>query len=347
MKEKIVIGVTGLNAIDNPGPGVPVIRALRESKDFDVRIIGLSYESLEPAIYMKDLVDKTYQIPYPTAGTTVLMQRLQYIQAIENIQVIIPNFDAELYSFMKLEKELKAMGIHMFLPTVEQFEERHKVNLNAYGKKYGIKVPATRIINSTAELLTINDEFTYPIVVKGKYYDASIAYNVDQAITIFNKISHKWGLPILVQQFVYGSEYNVIALGDGKGNTIGAVPMRKQFITDKGKAWAGIAIDEQNLLEMARKVIAETKWRGCFELELMKTNQNEYYLIEINPRIPAWVYLAVGAGQNLPEALVKLALGKDVNPFPPYQVGKMFIRYAYDMIVDLQDFEKISTMGEL
>jgi carbamoyl-phosphate synthase large subunit len=51
------------------------------------------------------------------------------------------------------------------------------------------------------------------------------------------------------------------------------------------------------------------------ELELIKTSGNDLYLIEINPRIPAWVYLAVGAGQNLPEALVKLALGIEVEPF--------------------------------
>ena len=41
---QLVIAITGLNAIDSPGPGVPVIRALRDSKIFDVRIIGLSYE---------------------------------------------------------------------------------------------------------------------------------------------------------------------------------------------------------------------------------------------------------------------------------------------------------------
>ena len=39
------IAVTGLNAIDSPGPGIAVIRMLREAKRFKVRIIGLSYES--------------------------------------------------------------------------------------------------------------------------------------------------------------------------------------------------------------------------------------------------------------------------------------------------------------
>lgn len=71
-KNKIVVAITGLNAIDSPGPGVAVIRAIRECEDYEVRIIGLAYESLEPGIYMHNIVDKTYQIPYPSAGTDAL-----------------------------------------------------------------------------------------------------------------------------------------------------------------------------------------------------------------------------------------------------------------------------------
>jgi carbamoyl-phosphate synthase large subunit len=83
------------------------------------------------------------------------------------------------------------------------------------------------------------------------------------------------------------------------------------------------------------------------ELEIVKSSKNELYIIEINPRIPAWVYLAVGAGQNLPEALVKLALGEEVPPYESYEVGKMFVRYSYDLITSLKEFEKLSTLGEL
>jgi carbamoyl-phosphate synthase large subunit len=83
------------------------------------------------------------------------------------------------------------------------------------------------------------------------------------------------------------------------------------------------------------------------ELEIVKSHKNELYIIEINPRIPAWVYLAVGAGQNLPDALVKLALGMEVQPFTSYEVGKMFIRYSYDLITNVKEFEKLSTLGEL
>ena len=347
MRPKIKIAVTGLNAIDNPGPGVAVIRGLLEAKSFDATIIGLAYESLEPGIYMHDIVDRTYQIPYPTSGTDLLLERLTYINEKESLDVIIPNFDAELFSFMKLEPKLKNMGIHMFMPTLEQFEERLKVNLPKFGKEYDINVPKSESIYSISDFKKYKDDFDWPIVVKGKHYDAKIAYNKDQLQTHFNKISAKWGLPIIIQEFAHGSEYNVTGVGDGNGNTLSAVPMRKQYITDIGKAWGGIAITDSKLLDLTHHFIKKTKWRGAFELELMKNKDGEFYLLEINPRIPAWVYLAVGVGQNIPELIVNLALGNDVEPITTFKAGKMFIRYSWEMIVDLEEFEKISTTGEL
>lgn len=346
-KIKLTLAATGLNNTDNPGPGIPVIRGIKESNAFDLRVIGLAYETLEPGIYMEDMVDKVYIIPYPSEGTEALIQRIAHINSIENIDVLIPNFDAELFTFMKAEQKLIEIGIRTFLPTIEQFEERHKSNLPEFGKKYNINVPESKPILNHDEIKKIRDDFEYPVMVKGKFYDAWVAYNEEQVRIYFNKISAKWGLPVIIQEFVKGTEVNVIALGDGKGNTIGAVPMRKQYITDKGKAWGGITLDAPEMLELTDHIIKSTRWKGGMELELIRTSNNELFVIEINPRIPAWVYLAVGAGQNLPEALVKLALGKEVKPYSGYDIGKMFVRYSWDMIVDLKKFEKISTEGEI
>ena len=346
-KKKLVLAATGLNNTDNPGPGIPVIRAIKESPDLDVRVVGLVYETLEPGIYMRDLVDKVYMMPYPSEGSEAVLERLSYIHHREKIDLLIPNFDAELYTFIKLEKVLHEMGIRTFLPTLEQLEERHKNNLNTFGKKYDLLVPVSKPLLYEGDIPRLQEDFDFPVMVKGKFYDAYIAYNEEQVLSHFNKISAKWGLPVIIQEFIRGTEVNVVALGDGRGNTLGAVPMRKQYITDKGKAWGGITLDNPEMLELTRRIISATRWRGGMELELIRTDNNKYYILEINPRIPAWVYLAVGAGQNLPEALVKLALGMEVKPFTSYDVGKIFVRYSYDMIIDMKDFEKISTTGEI
>lgn len=346
-KISLTIAVSGLNNTDNPGPGVPFIRAVKESDRFDLKIIGLAYENLEPGIYMHDMADKVYKMPYPSEGKQTFLERMAYINQKENIDVLIPNFDAELHTVMISEKELKTMNIKTFLPTIEQFEERHKTELYSFGKKYDIKVPRSFSIASQADINKIPSDFEFPVMVKGKFYDAYIAYNTNHITNFFNKISAQWGVPVIVQEFVKGTEVNVVALGDGEGNTIGAVPMRKQYITDKGKAWGGITIDDSKMIELTKKLIAAVKWRGGMELELIKTINNEYYLIEINPRLPAWLYLAVGAGQNLPEAMLLLALGEKVEPFTKFEIAKMFVRYSYDIIADLDDFQKISMNGEL
>lgn len=346
-KKQIVIAVTGLNAIDSPGPGVAVIRAIRDGLNQPVKIIGLAYESLEPGIYMEGICDKTYQISYPAAGAEVLYNSIKHIHDKEKIDVIIPNFDAELYNFITIAPRLKALGIHSFLPSIEMFDARDKLNLYAFGQKHDLLVPKDKVIYNTDDLFHIGEEFGYPLVVKGKYYDAVVAYTLEQAQKAFYKISAKWGLPIIIQQFINGTEINIAALGDGEGNATSIIPMRKMYITDKGKAWAGITIEDDALINLAKQFVAATKWPAGFEVEIMKTSKDELYIMEINPRFPAWIYLSAGAGQNQPAALVKMVLGEKVEPFTTYDVGKLFIRYSWDMIVDVSRFQQFSAFGNI
>jgi carbamoyl-phosphate synthase large subunit len=346
-QKRIVIAVTALNAVDSPGPGVAVIRALRECSDFEVRIIGLSYESLEPGLYMHDIVDKTYSIPYPSAGTDALFVRLIYIHNLEKIDLIIPNFDAELFNFIKLRAKLKNIGIQTFLPDLDQFEARDKIRLYEFGKKHELTVPKDKIIYQVIDLAGIAEQVGYPMVVKGKFYDAIVVNTLEQAQKAFYEIQAKWGLPIIIQEFIAGTEINIAALGDGKGNAISVIPMRKLFITDKGKAWAGITLDDSAYIDLARKFVEVTNWRGGCELEVMQTIDGKSYIMEVNPRFPAWIYLTAAAGQNQPAALVKMALGQRVLPFREYEVGKIFIRYSWDLITDISEFQKFSGTGEL
>ena len=346
-RRPLTVAVTGLNATDSPGPGVAVIRALRETADFDLRIIGLSYEALEPGIYLRELVDKTYQLPYPSAGTAALLERLAHIQQLENVAVLIPNFDAELYNFIKLGPQLRALGIHTFLPTLAQLEARDKLNLAAFGAAHGLRVPPSRAIHGAAELPATAEALGWPLVLKGRFYDAAVVYSLAQAEQAFARLSGLWGVPLIAQQFVAGQEINIAGLGDGHGRALSAVPMRKLTITDKGKAWAGITIEDEALLALAGRFAEATSWRGGFELELMRTAANELFILEINPRFPAWIYLTAAAGQNQPAALLRLALGLPVAAFEGYAVGKMFVRYAWDLITDHTEFQQMAALGEL
>lgn len=344
---ELTVAVTALNAHDNPGPGVGVIRSLRESQSFRLKVIGLAYETMEPGAYMHDLVDVTYQIPYPSAGSEPLLERLLYIHSIEKMDVVIPNFDAELRNYTKISPELKQRGIATVLPTPNILSKLDKLHLFEFCQDHEIKTPKTRLLNSPDKIDEIEEDFEFPVFVKGTFYEAYKAYNKDQVKTYFAKLSAKWGLPVIIQESIDGTEINIAGLGDGKGNMLGAVPLRKLYITDRGKGWSGVVLSDPSLIEIAKKFVEITTWRGGFELEYIRTSDDKLMLLEVNPRFPAWIYVATAAGQNLPEALLKLALKLPVSPYEKYEDGKMFIRYAWELVTDISEFQKFSTQGLL
>ncbi|MBU0552486.1 ATP-grasp domain-containing protein [Myxococcota bacterium] len=340
------VAVTGLNATDNPGPGMGVIRALRHNPEFKGKIVGLVYDTLEPGIYATQWVDEVYLIPYPSEGIDALSARLHYINEQVGIDAIIPTLDSELPAFIALEPLLKGWGIGMFLPSQAQFQLRSKARLIELGKQADIDVPPTQILQDVKDLYTIHETLGWPLVIKGMLYGATICRNVDEAVAAYHKVAAQWGYPILAQRFLKGEEFDVVAVGDGQGGLIGAVPMRKTFLTDKGKGWAGISIRDPALLRITERFMQATKWRGPCEVEILKSTEG-YHLIEVNPRFPAWCYLSAGAGMNLPEAVLELSMGHEVTPKTEFVVGRMFVRISLDQIADIEDFQALTTRGEL
>ena len=342
----LTIAVTGMNATDNPGPGVGVIRSVRAAAP-GVRIVGLAYDVLDPGNYMGGIADHVYMVPYPSQGAAVLLRRLRSIHARTPIDVLIPSLDSELAAYIKLRPALHRMGIRTMLPREATLRLREKSNLHELND-LGIAVPHGVAINDASAIASLGESVRYPVMVKGRFYGAEIAYTPAQVRHCFDRMAAKWGVPVIVQEFVSGNEYDVVCVGDGEGGLVGSVPMRKMQLTDKGKAWGGVTVSDSDLDDFVAHAMASLRWRGPCELEIMRSSDDgSLWLIEINPRFPAWVYLSVGAGRNLPWATVRLALGLEVEPMAPAPPGVMFLRHSSDQICRFTDYESLTTLGEL
>jgi carbamoyl-phosphate synthase large subunit len=342
----LVIAVSGLKTGDNPQPGVPVIRSIKAA-GFTGKVIGLVYDALESGIYLPDLADEIYQMPYPSSGADAFLGRLDHILQRTRIDVIIPTLDAEIILYIRMAGELAKRGIRTFLPDEQCFLLRDKTSLAQFFPPKGIDVPETIMVGSPGQIAKAGEKLSYPLMVKGKYYEAYKAADYDEALKYFHEIAERWGLPILFQKIVPGDEFNVVIVGDGKGGILGMVPQKKLVITDKGKGFGGVVISNASLDTFAGKIISLLNWRGPCELEIIKGQDNKHYLIEINPRFPAWVRLAEGAGQNLPAVTVAQALGIECGPLPPYRAGTLFIRHAEDVISEIGVMGQISAKSEL
>ncbi len=344
--KNFAIALTGINSVDNPGPGTGVARSLREAEQLSTRLIGLAYDATEPGLYMDWLFDRRYIMPYPSAEPEVLLDRLQQIQQQFGLDCVIPNFDLELPLYIRCAPELAAMGIRTYLPTKAQFALRNKAKLAEIAPDFGLQTPLTRTVASLTELQQATADLGFPLIIKGPYYKAYRVYSQEEARSRFHQLASEAGFPILVQQIVSGIELNLVGVGDGQGGHLGLVAIKKMGVTELGKIWSGLTIHHPGLIQAAETFLHQTQWRGPFELECIAGRDGTLYLIEINPRFPAWTYFATGVGINLPARLVQAAFGLPLAPLPDYPAGKLFMRYTYELVTDAAPLQTLVTLGE-
>lgn len=342
------VGVTGINATDNPGPGVAVARSLREGV-CDLSVVGLSYDVHDPGNYMDFVVDESHRLPLPSRGWEPMTRRLEQIRDRVGLDAFIPSLDAELPLFIRNQDGLADLGIDSFLPSYAQFEARAKDRLPEFCRALEVRYPTTRSLDSAQHLERALEDFPLPAMIKGRYYRAFEVHGNDEAFQRYWQIINEWGGPILIQELVRGDEVNLVGIGDGLGGHCGVLSMKKMSTTSQGKVWTGVTIIHDELRELAERFVRQTRWRGPFELECIECTRLEeqrgLVMLEINPRFPSWVYLATGCGMNLPQRLLQLMSTGSCPRDSTYEAGRMFVRYAYELVTDLQHFQRLAMEG--
>ncbi|HWK95908.1 MAG TPA: hypothetical protein VNR39_10830 [Pseudolabrys sp.] len=347
MGRTITVAVTGLHRGDNPQPGAAVARSLRRALP-DVRIVALSYDPLESALYSRDLdrVDSTYLMPYPGKGPDHLCARIAYVHGRERLDILIPCLDSELSNFIEIQPDLERQGIAIMLPSRDAFERRAKDHLSDFCEQHGLPAPRTLVVNDASQLTQCANEIGYPLYIKGKFYEAWLVYTAVELFEKFDSLVRTWGLPVLVQEALIGEEFDVLGLADAAGGIVGQCAIRKLLRTATGKGFGGIVVKDPEIDRKSRLIIKELGWRGPFEIEFLKTPGRPHVLFEINPRFPAWVDFPSQIGCNLPLRLVDMLLGRPPTTLEVCDAGQMFIRHSIDLVGDMAELAKLSVDGE-
>lgn len=345
---KYHIAITGLNAADNPCPGISVIRSLKAEGREDVRIIGLTYELLCSTSYVNDLVDEVYHVPFPQEDEEKFLSRISEILQKTRIDILLPNLDFEIPVFSRLESDLRDLGLKLLIPSESALTLCAKENLPQLSQLTEIPVPYSLILRDRRQMTTTASYFTYPLVVKAAHGEACLVYSLEEVIVFCNRLASVWGWPLIMQQYIHGDEYCVASLADRRQMIIGSVCMKKIRKSKNGTAWMGGTAKDDTLMEFTQEIIDKLKWIGPLEIEFIKEqNSNRYYLVEINPRFPSWIELAAKVGCNLPMACVKVALREKIPPFSDYKTGILFARSAMDITCDITRLGQLATKKEL
>lgn len=339
------IAVSGINSMDNPGSGIGVIRSLKEAGN-GYACVGLAYDAMEPGLFLDEYVEEAYLLPYPSSDAQKYVSRLLAICKESDIDVVIPVFDSELPHFIKSRDDLDREGIRMLIPGKKQYDSIRKSVLGELAEQIGVPVPLSIKITSYEELSTALGRTGFPAMIKGTFYEAFKVTSYQEAREYFDKMVAKWGYPVILQQYVDGTDYNLIGCSGRNGINLGMLCMKKLLTTQSGKTWSAVTIRNDAMLEAGRKFTESIGWEGGYELEFRITPDERIYLLEINPRFPAWIYLATAAGMNLPDRYVRHLCHGEVDFPEEYEVGRLLVRYTGEVVKSIADLEKIVVSAE-
>lgn len=345
---KYNIFVTGLHATDDPSSGLGVIRCLREIADPSMKIVGLTYGLLDGSAFLNHLVDEVYTLPFPLHNEEAYLARLSQIVDPIKINVLLPNLDFEIEILSNLTHELKDLGLNVLLPKETAVGLCKKENIIALSEKTGILCPYSFTINSPLQIEVAIAALPYPLVVKAVHGDSMVVYDWQEAVVFIQRLAQRWGWPIVLQSFIAGDEFSVVALADRRHHVLGSVCMKKIVKSKNNAVWMGATVQEETCLTLAKKLISQIQWVGPIEVNLIKlTNSPTYYLSDVNPRFPSWIQLAAKAGCHLVKSAVLTALKKEVKPCEEYKTGILFARSEMDLTCDIGQLAQFALKKEL
>ena len=303
------IYVSGLYAGGNPQPGVSIVRSLRLGYP-QATLVGVEYSNRVSGIHFDELDELWIQRPWGELDLDAYSAKVR--EVLDGGAMWISGSDLEA---MWLASQFPDGHPNLLAPPMSGIKRITKPVVEA-ASGLPIRIPPyLSTEHSDWDLHAFCREHNWRVWVKGPYYDASRAPTWDAFTAIRAALGSVWSTEkLFLQAHVSGHEESVM-LAAYQGELLDAVSMRKRDITPEGKTWAGDVSDvPADFMEPLRRMVRDTNWTGGGELEMMRDASGQLWMIEMNPRFPAWVHGATIAGRNLPALLVQAASGVRAEP---------------------------------
>lgn len=303
------IYISGLYSGTNPQPGIGIARSLREAYP-DATLIGVEYSNRCSGIHWHDFDDiwlhRTWQeLDLESHGREIK-------KILDAGALWISANDLEV---IWLADVFPDGHPNLLTPPSAALEKVAKPAILAH-HRLPVKIPTFVTTElSDWELHAFCREHNWKVWLKGPYYEAVRTRSWAEFQDMRHILSTAWSTEkLFLQAHVTGYEES-ISLSAYNGKLLDCVRMRKRDLTDLSKTWAGdVSEVPEEILEPLRETIKELNWSGGAELEMVRDADEQLWLLEINPRYPAWIHGATITGRNVPGRLVEGATGVPLKP---------------------------------
>ncbi|HLH77852.1 MAG TPA: ATP-grasp domain-containing protein [Candidatus Binataceae bacterium] len=209
-----------------------------------------------------------------------------------------------------------------------------------YLRRAGINVPRTIVPRSDQELRYAAEEIGFPLLIKGERGESArnvrIVTEPSSLQTSYQEVKQaelEYGGKPAVQQFIRGIAYSVGGLFD-HGQALRLCAHRKllTYPANGGVTVRGITQRPQGLVEVAIKVFSALNYSGLGHVEFIKSYDDEqFWFIEVNPRIWGSFELSIHAGVDLLSAYRGLVSGAKIEPNLSYRENVYYHRIAKEV----------------
>ena len=295
--------ITGLAQGEDPAGGVGVASALRDGYD-GLRIVGQDYTVRAAGLHHPVFDEVIIHRPWGEFDTEALKE--QFGSFLESGGWVISTLDLEGYWLARHFANRKGV----LSPPAGVFAAiakppGHVPCLTDLGQPPVVSAGAP----ATALHAFLRGQ-GWSAWLKGPFHDAFRVRSWEGFEAVVAQLRRYW--PFAgghLQAHVDGTQ-EAIAFAAHRGRLLDVVWIVKNDLTESGKTIAGSRRDISSTDRAAlAEYVAALEWTGGGELELIRDGSGKPWLIEINPRFPAWIAGATLLGTNLPAELLETASG--------------------------------------
>jgi diaminopimelate decarboxylase len=298
------IYISGLYSGTNPQPGIGIARSLRQAYP-NATLVGVEYSNRCSGIHWADLDELWLQRPWEELSLDAYAADVK--EVLDAGGLWISGVDLEI---MWLATVFPEGHPNLLTPSATALQKISKPAVEAHE---GLPVSIPEFISterSDWELHAFCRSHGWKVWLKGPYYEAVRTHSWDVFERVRTLLARAWSTEkLFLQTHVTGYEESV-CLSAYRGELLDCVYMRKRELTDEGKTWAGDVTEvPAEFVAPLRRVVKELNWTGGAEFEMVRDTGGRLWLLECNPRYPAWIHGSTIAGRNLPATLVERATG--------------------------------------
>ncbi len=268
----------------------------------------------------------------------------------KNIHALLPLVTKELIPLSKKINEFELAGTRLLISPAASLEiANNKSRLYEFLQWRGLPVPAFRIVETLEQFQQAITELGYPAkpvcfkpsvangsrgfrIISGQVNELDLLFNhkpasVHISFSDASRILSSGQFPeLLISEYLPGEEYSVDCLAN-HGVTVLAIPrLRKKMIN--GISVEGEFVKDEEIISYCTGIIKELQLHGNIGIQVKRSAEGQFLILEINPRVQGTISAALGAGINLPLLAVRQELGLPIFP-EELQVkwGTRFSRY--------------------